>query len=193
MGTRAGFMANISTGHHNSRASAGITLYTSATYVRVPTAMEFHPVRYDINLWRINAVPGPPLPFPLTRCWPLLIRSPATFVLEKKRGLIRGCHPRLLFGHILRFSLLTFDSKGKEEDWVRWRWRLRWLFHDLFILYRGISMIFFISIKFERFLKFFSLGDYIRSFAEDFNLTPYEYTIIMNHQICTLLVRSYEL
>lgn len=71
MGTRAGFMANISTGHHNSRASAGITLYTSATYVRVPTAMEFHPVRYDINLWRINAVPGPPLPFPLSRCWPL--------------------------------------------------------------------------------------------------------------------------
>lgn len=64
--TRAGFMVNISTGHHNSRASAGITLYTSATYIRVPTAMEFHPVRYDINLWRINAVPGPP-PFPSTR------------------------------------------------------------------------------------------------------------------------------
>ena len=59
MGTRAGFMVDISTGHHNSRASVA-SAGTNATYVRVPTAMEFHPARYDINLRRINALASPP-------------------------------------------------------------------------------------------------------------------------------------
>lgn len=39
---------------------------TSATYVRVPTAMEFHPARYDINLRRINALVSPPFPLRLS-------------------------------------------------------------------------------------------------------------------------------
>lgn len=129
--TRAGFMVNISTGHHNSRASAGITLYTSATYVRVPTAMEFHPVRYDINLWRINAVPGPPPPSPLpppARCWPLNTIT-RDLRLREKEGLIM--HVTLAFAPfpftVLKTSLeyfrfcisrflilLTFDPKKEE-------------------------------------------------------------------------------
>lgn len=161
--TRAGFMVNISTGHHNSRASAGVTLYTSATYVRVPTAMEFHPVRYDINLWRINAVPGPPFP-PPARCWPLNTIT-RDLRLGEKEGLIGNVALAFSPFPFQRFFLNIFGPYSeishsvnlwpgrKKEDWKR---NMKDKLGDWVTEITQIPMV-LLFLLIERFLESFSI------------------------------------
>lgn len=98
-------------GNHNSRASAS---ESSVPLIRAPTAMEFHPRRYHINLRRINALTGCSRPLS-TRFCVLSVASLNTLSLSLGQR-ARVCRGQLFCRRQPHVARSPFRSIGRDED-----------------------------------------------------------------------------